>query len=117
MGFPLSDAEHAAIKARIEAQQELIVSAAIRVDRWIVTVERPGRHGDCINFLHSLGQNCLDQGFVTNRGRFVGREEAGQIAEAAGQTTRREGLVGLFSEDVWNDLDVEPTDIDPAGIF
>lgn len=39
------------------------------------------------------------QGFVTTRGRYVGREEAGDIARAAGQwdqLTRQ-----LYSEDVW----------------
>jgi len=41
MAFPLSDEEHAAIKARIDSQDELIVAAAIRDGDVIVMVERP----------------------------------------------------------------------------
>jgi|DEB19_MinimDraft_3_1074340.scaffolds.fasta_scaffold60239_1 hypothetical protein len=51
-----------------------------------------------------------EQGFVTSAGRFVGREEARQIAEAAEQLIPSEDNDGvaivrqhpqLFSEDVW----------------
>lgn len=107
MGFPLSDAEHATIKARIDGQQELIVAAAIRCGDVFVSVERPGRHGNCINFLHHLGVPYRDQGFMTNRGRFVDRDEAAEIVAAAGQASKRDGINGLFSEDVWNDWDNE----------
>lgn len=40
-----------------------------------------------------------NQGFLTSKGRFVDRDEAGQIAFAAGQTDR-EGLC-LTSEDLY----------------
>lgn len=40
-----------------------------------------------------------EQGFVTSTGRFVGREEAGGIAFASGQTTKR--YHRLMSEHVW----------------
>lgn len=108
MGFPISDDEHVYIRRRIEAPVELIVAAAIRSRGVIVTVERPGRHGNCINVMHSLGMDYADQGFITNRGRFVDRQEAAQIAVAAGQGSPREGCGGnLFSEDLWNDADDE----------
>lgn len=110
MAFPLSDAEHAAIKARIDGQRELVVAAAVRTAGVIVMAERPGRHGDCINFLHRLGCDYADQGFVTNRGRFVDREEAALIVERAAQGSKRRGINGLFSEDMWNDGDA-------AGVF
>lgn len=110
MGFPLSDAEHVAITAMIDGQPELIVAAAIRVDsERVLMTPRPGRHGDCINWLHRLKQPHDDHGFVTNRGRFVGRAEAAQIAIAAVQATPRESCNDLlFSEDVWNDWDDTP---------
>lgn len=108
MGFPLSDGEHVYIRRRIEDQGELIVAAAIRSRGIIVMVERPGRHGNCINVMHSLGLDYTDQGFITNRGRFVDRQEAARIAVAAGQGSPREGVGGnLFSEDLWNDADDE----------
>lgn len=109
MAFPLTNAEHARIKAMIEAQPEIVVSAAVRVDgKYIVAVERPGRHGNCINFLSGLGADYRDHGFMTNRGRFVDRAEAGRIVLASGQGSCRDGLNGhLFSEDLWNDEDVQ----------
>ena len=82
MGFPLSDEEHAFIRDMIDGQREIVVAAAVLHDGAIIMVERPGRHGECINWLHhhgiGLGTN-YDCGFVTNRGRFVDREEAGRI--------------------------------------
>ena len=111
MAFPLTDAEHADIKDRIEAQTELIVAAAVRVDGVVVLVERPGRHGDCINWLNSLGKPYDDQGFITNRGRFVDRRTAAEIVVASGQGSPRvwPGYDPvLFSEDMWNDWDVTP---------
>lgn len=121
MGFPLTDAEHAAIKTLIDSQPELVVAAAIRIepDLFLVT-ERPGRHGICISFLHwrAPGVDYRDQGFMTNRGRFVDRKEAAELVAAAGQATKREDLTGLFSEDVWNDWDILPTTpINPAEVF
>lgn len=50
-----------------------------------------------------LKQSCL-QGFVTTKNRFVGREEAMQIAINAGQVQERNlhaDYIGLFSEDLY----------------
>lgn len=41
------------------------------------------------------------QGFVTSEGKFVGREEARQIAEKALQGQLPKGKARLFSEDLW----------------
>lgn len=68
---------------------ERIERAAIDFDDVVWSVPAPGRHHDvmayilteCPGYEHVGGE----QGFVTNRGRFVGREEARLIAEAAGQ--------------------------------
>lgn len=116
MAFPLTDEEHLVIKSRIDSQEELIVAAAIKTvyngREYIVFRERPGRHGEVINFLHVLGlpygspDQEGEQGFVTNRGRFVDRTEAGRIVQTSGQTTTRSHCNdNLFSEDIWNDTD------------
>lgn len=67
------------------------------------TVPRPLRHDSAIEAAHGalklegpLGEHV--QGFVTSRGRFVGREEAAEIATRAGQCKPTDYL---FSEDVW----------------
>lgn len=49
------------------------------------------------NGMSSVGE--YEQGFLTNKNRFVSREEAGQIAFNAGQT--KELKTYLLSEDVW----------------
>lgn len=128
MAFPLSDQEHQAIKARIDGQTELVVAAAIRFDGLILSVQRPGRHGDCLNWLsrNGIGRKPNGEnhecGFVTNRGRFVGRSEAGQIVLAneqgsPGGNPINNPHMGLFSEDMWNE-DHEPAGpIDPTTIF
>ncbi len=104
MAYPITAAEHANSEAMIASLPELIVSAAVRCGDRIVTVERPGRHGDCINWLFGLGVESRDHGFLTSRGRFVDRLEAGKIAAAAGQATANPAVNShLFSEDVWHD--------------
>lgn len=81
---------------------EAITTAAVRAGELIVTIERPGRHGDCINFLNRYGLDYMDQGFLTTHGRFVDRVEAGKIAVAAGQGAPRPQCNGnIFSEDMW----------------
>lgn len=128
MAFPLSNDEHAAIKRRIDGQQELVVAAAIRLGGATISFARPGRHGNCLNWLSHHGLGRINQehdcGFLTNKGRFVDREEAGRIVQAAGQGSPRLDPPGinpkemLFSEDMWNDVDLEPQGpIDPAAIF
>lgn len=125
MSFPLSDAEHAAIKARIDSQVELVVAAAVRFDGAIIMFERPGRHGNCLNWLacHGIGRDARDHGFVTNRGRFVDRREAGRIVVASAQGSFGGNAENnphgcLFSEDMWNEIDVEPVEaIQPEEVF
>ena len=126
MAFPLSDEEHAKIKSRIEGDDEIVVGAAVRFDGVTIAVERPGRHGDCLNWLHRhgiwRGQN-HECGFLTNHGRFVDREEAGRIVIAAeqgepGGNPTNNPRMALFSEDMWNDHDSEPVGpIDAQTIF
>lgn len=111
MGFPITEAEHDASEAMIAGLPELIVAAAVKEGGCVVMVERPGRHGNCLNWFSGQGvrRPTEDCGFVTSRGRFVDREEAGRIVVAAGQASPRTEPTGinprahLFSEDVWND--------------
>lgn len=87
---------------------ERIERAAIRTaDGTVYSVRRPLRHHHVI---HVMGrarwlehEATLEQGFVTDRGRFVGREEALAIATAAGQIQSRCGGddIRLYSENLW----------------
>lgn len=73
------------------------------VDRGIVFCG--WRHANCLYQKVSVtglrdaesGENI--QGFLTNKNRFVDREEAAKIAWTAGQTTKE--LKTLFSEDIY----------------
>lgn len=127
MAFPLSNEEHDAIEARIEAQEELIVAAAVRYDGAIISFPRPARHGDCLNWLHHHGiarNDARDHGFLTNKGRYVDRAEAGKMVLASKQGTPQMNPpeinpnLHLFSEDMWNDDIINRNSvIDPEDIF
>jgi hypothetical protein len=73
----------------------------------IVSSPPPARHGTLLHPMCELGvrhHHPDDQGFLTNKGRFVGRREALQIALKSGQPmidhpSRHQTL--LFSEDLW----------------
>jgi len=82
---------------------ERIVAAACRRDGLVFFVEQPKRHDSVIAAGCKLGLETpargAEQGFVTSRGRFVGRKVAAKIAWVSKQTKRR--LKGLTSEDVW----------------
>jgi hypothetical protein len=83
-----------------------ISCAAIRApDGKVYSVPKPGRHYHVILLMASLGMPTPirgEQGFLLSDGRFVGREEAKLVAEAAGQMLPGRGkLTELFSEDIW----------------
>lgn len=101
---------------RSQANAERIVGVAIRLPfdpdvagaKWIfAAAPAPARHHHILRQLHRLNEGRLDkgQGFVTDTGRYVDREEAWQIAKAAGQLNDRAPTDGrggtLYSEDVW----------------
>ena len=87
----------------VPAGPEAIATAAIRVDGEVWTLPRPARHDTVLwawiwaHRVDDIGMH--EQGFVTSRGRFVGRDEAGELALAAGQVDRA-GL-HLCTEDLW----------------
>lgn len=59
----------------------------------------PARHHD---ILWGLGRvQPQDQGFLTDRGRFVDRAAAAEIARAAGQAQALIAPPHLYSEDLW----------------
>lgn len=70
-------------------------------------MDPPHRHHDAVRMAARSGHSEADvhgavQGFLTSNDRFVTREEAVPIAEAAGQLIRKtEPADELFSEDLW----------------
>ena len=124
MGFPLTEAEHDAIAARIEGATELVVAVAVATGLGVITQPRPARHHDCFPILYALGIQPNDpieakHGFITNHGRFVDRVEAARIVLAAGQTgdlhaMGTDGQPRLFTEDMWNDPGVHMSAEDAA---
>ena len=108
MTFPLTQKEHEYIESRIQDIPEIIVAAAVKYGHRIVFAERPGRHSDAL-YLNLADE--FECGFVTSRGRFVGRKEAGEIVLATGQGSPRPGKSNpngmLFSEDMWHDPRLE----------
>ena len=66
---------------------------------------RPARHSDVIQSMHRMGfgaEATIHQGFSTDAGRFVDREEGLDIAQAAGQIVTKHGNPQmLFTEDLW----------------
>lgn len=112
MAWPLPDEEHEAIITMITQAPELVVAAAVRYDGAVIMFPRPGRHGDCLNWLSRHGitrTEARDHGFTTSYGRYIERAEAGALVQASGQGTPRLLPAGinpnghLFSEDMWND--------------
>lgn len=110
--FPISPAEQAHLVRRrypgLDAER--IERAAIRhADGTVFDVPRPGRHSHVIALMSAMDkpfacpeEECHEQGFITNTGRFVDRYEARKIAEAAAQLIERAmNLPQLYSEDVW----------------
>lgn len=102
--------------------EKTIISAAIKLKGIVVegyeprdvilSVPSPGRHNHVLWWAHThafdaiYGMTGKDQGFLTSTGRFVDREEAYEIAKAAGQLEGRvktgnqhDGV--LYSEDLW----------------
>jgi len=79
--------------------------AAIRDhDGIIFSIDRPARHHDVIHKMVKMGRPkpiTGDQGFILSDGRFVEREEAAQIALAAGQCQTLTAPPRLYSEDLW----------------
>jgi hypothetical protein len=89
----------------------LIYYSAIKKDNKIYVGKR---HGECFAKMTRCGVKNVGidsvQGFITNKGKFVDREEAYKIAKSCGQYKREQlcsedcalsTLKILFSEDLW----------------
>lgn len=88
--------------------QERIVAAAVHAYGATWSLPRPHRHHHILWAIDKAGLCAMTpgpdaQGFLTSDGRFVGREEAANIAVAAGQITRDQMVSkrDIFSEDLW----------------
>lgn len=96
--------------------EERIAASAVRIGDEIFSLPPPARHHHVMQLIwDKLGKTYIEQemqGFVTDTGRFVDREEGHRIAKAAGQLIPRaggfrEGEINdvdgsdLFSEDLW----------------
>lgn len=94
--------------AEAEREAERIKCVAIRYpDIGVFTLPRPARHHHVMwTRLMIDGQRTTgeaEQGFLTTEGRFVGREEAFEIATRQDQIIEKYGSAGLlFSEDMWD---------------
>jgi hypothetical protein len=96
--------EYLAMHYEGDRKQERIIASAIRHrDGSIWSVLRPGRHHHCIAYMWEHGENkkAGQQGFLTNRYRFIGREEARALAIENGQCPTPDHSRDLFSEDLW----------------
>ncbi len=86
---------------------ELIKHAAIRGIKGLIFLGKC--HADCFRQAVNVGikiSNRADyQGFFTNKGRFVDRKQAFQIAKEAGQISSRITGDILFSEMLWSERD------------
>lgn len=97
--------EQAAQIARLQA--EVCICAAIRLDDG--EVFRGHRHNDAIRTAGNAGVerariHRAEQGFITSRNRFVGREEGAALQRAAGIVSAQTGALPegmLFSEDLY----------------
>lgn len=89
--------------------EKLIAAAVLTSTGTIIAVAPPARHGDVIRHMIHQGSDAqeihdAEQGFLTDAGRFVDRQEAYRIAKGAGQFIRPEidHVPGtLFSENLF----------------
>lgn len=93
------------LNSKLEANiSEHIECAALLHESGIHSVEPPERHYHIIKNLAKQGFDIPikgKQGFLTNKGRFVNRKEAADIALKAGQIKNLIAPPNLFTEDLW----------------
>ena len=84
---------------------EAIIAAAVIFDEEVWHLPAPARHHHvlwAIDQVHpGRAIEAHVQGFLTNTGRFVEREQAARIASMAGQVEKLSAPPHLFSEDLW----------------
>lgn len=84
-------------------KERIIASANLTNDGTVWAVLRPGRHHHCIWYMAQYGRNHepMQQGFLTNKFRFLGRQDARKLAMENGQCLEPDHNRDLFSEDLW----------------
>lgn len=84
---------------------ERIAAVAMRVGGLAISMPQPSRHHNVLWEMDAQGLSPfvhpINQGFLTDSGRFVEREEAVGIAKAAGQIVEPRWPPHLYSEDLW----------------
>lgn len=82
-----------------------ITHVAIKYKDVVYSLAAPDRHHHVLRVIHKKHKSTAfnEQGFLTNEGKFVTREEAFVIAKAAAQIRDITKTVSseLFSEDLW----------------
>lgn len=90
-------------------QQERIIGVTVKIGDEIFTLGAPARHPDVLfdfNIASRANGRKIEQGFATNKRRFLTRREAMDVAKASGQFNRRSTVLqyngpDLYSEDLW----------------
>lgn len=81
-----------------------ILTAAIKANGMIITMPRPARHCNILAAMPAKMARAVlpsDQGFLTDTGVFLRREEALDVAKHAKQLRKETAHRELFSEDLW----------------
>lgn len=90
--------------------KEEIKHAAVKAVGGFICIGKS--HADCFfqgkNMGLEMSKKSSAQGFMTNKGRFVRRDEAARIAKRAKQVVRdgRRKVTYLLSEDIWYRKDI-----------
>lgn len=86
--------------------KELIKHAAVKAENGMIFIGKC--HADCfhqgMNVGFKMSSKAEDQGFFTNKRRYVNREQAAKIAKRAGQLDpkdKKRKVSHLLSEDIW----------------
>ena len=86
--------------------KELIKHAAVKAENGMIFLGKC--HADCFyqgkNVGFKMSDKAEDQGFFTNKRRYVNRKQAARIAKRAGQLDpkdKKRKVSHLLSEDIW----------------
>lgn len=96
----------------------MIIGVAIKSENVTISLPKPNRHGHCFVFCaevlgikpvkHLIGNKSGAQGFITDKGVYLNREQAMRHVKRCKQKLipdRQDGQVNkskyLFSEDLW----------------
>ncbi len=88
---------------------ERIIHAAVKTVTGYAVIGKC--HADCFYSGQNMGlvmsKRSKDQGFITNKGRYVDRKTAARIAKRAHQLQRdgKRKVIYLLSEDIWYQRD------------